>query len=42
MYVLGNPDAFSQEKVRATLMTLDGVSEVRFYFDQPELPNAGS
>ena len=42
MYVLGNPDAFRQEKVRATLMTIDGVSEVRFYFDQPELPNAGS
>lgn len=42
MYVLGSPNAFSQDKVRATLMTIDGVSEVRFYFDQPELPNAGS
>jgi hypothetical protein len=36
MYVLGNPDAFSQEKVRATLMTIDGISDVRFYFDRPD------
>lgn len=36
MYVLGNPDAFSQEKVRATLMTIDGISDVRFYLDRPE------
>ena len=36
MYVLGNPDAFSQEKVRATLMTIEGISDVRFYLDQPE------
>jgi len=36
IYVLGNPDAFSQEKVRATLMATGGISDVRFYFDQPE------